>query len=319
MKLRCAILDDYQNVALEMVDWNSISDKVEFNTFNQHFDNEDELVSVINKYDIIVIMRERTSFRESLLSRLPRLKLLVTTGMRNSSIDLDAATSQGVIVCGTVSHIEPTSELTWALILGLSRNIVHEYNAIRENGPWQSSVGIDLYGKKLGLLGLGKIGSRVARIGQAFGMEVVAWSQNMTKERADEIGVRLAATKEELLSISDFVSIHLVLSERTRGLVGEAELKQMKATAYLINTSRAAIVDQEALIETIQNRWIAGAGIDVFENEPLPQDDVFRSLPNILTTPHLGYVSQRNYQTFYQQAVEDIQAFLSGMPIRKLN
>lgn len=196
---------------------------------------------------------------------------------------------------------------------------MHEYNAIRENGPWQSSVGIDLYGKKLGLLGLGKIGSRVARIGQAFGMEVVAWSQNMTKERADEIGVRLAATKEELLSISDFVSIHLVLSERTRGLVGEAELKQMKATAYLINTSRAAIVDQEALIETIQNRWIAGAGIDVFENEPLPQDDVFRSLPNILTTPHLGYVSQRNYQTFYQQAVEDIQAFLSGMPIRKFN
>lgn len=319
MKLRCAILDDYQNVALTMADWNSISDKVEVDTFHQHFDNEDELVSVLKQYDIIVIMRERTPFRESLLSRLPQLKLLVTTGMKNSSIDLDRATSQGVIICGTVSHIEPTSELTWALLLGLSRHIVHEHNAIRESGPWQSSVGIDLYGKKLGLLGLGRIGSRVARIGQAFGMEVVAWSQNLTKERTDGIGVRLAATKEELLSISDFVSIHLILSERTRGLIGKTELKQMKPTAYLINTSRAAIVDRESFVEAIQKHWIAGAGIDVFEREPLPQDDLFRSLPNLLTTPHLGYVSQRNYQTFYQQAVEDIQAFLVGRPIRKLN
>lgn len=319
MKFGCAILDDYQNVAAAMADWSQISEKVEVHTFNKHYDNDDELVDAIKDYEILVIMRERTAFGASVLSRLPRLKLLITTGMRNSSINLTSASSQGVVVCGTKSFPEPPTELTWALLLGLARNIVPEHNAIRANGPWQSSVGIDLYGKQLGLIGLGRIGSRVARIGQAFGMEVAAWSQNLTQERADEIGVRLASSKEELLETSDFVSIHLVLSDRTKNLLSREEFKRMKSTSYLINTSRASIVDQTALIEALKKGWIGGAAIDVFEKEPLPQDDVFRSLPNVLTTPHLGYVSQRNYQTFYKQALEDIQAFLLGEPIRKIN
>jgi phosphoglycerate dehydrogenase-like enzyme len=319
MKLRCAILDDYQHVALDMADWSIISDKVEAKSFGQHFDKEDELTDVIRDFDIVVIMRERTPFRASLFASLPRLKLLITTGMRNAAIDLEAAALHGVIVCGTAGNSEPTVELTWSLLLGLARNIVPENNALRTNGPWQSTIGIDLCGKRLGLLGLGKIGSRVAKVGLAFGMDVVAWSQNLTKERTDEIGVRLAASKDELLESSDFVSIHLVLSERTRDLIGSSELQLMRPSAYLINTSRAPIVNRSALIEALQNRWIAGAGIDVFEMEPLPTDDVFRSLPNVLATPHLGYVSRANYQTFFQGAVEDIQAFLSGSPIRKLS
>jgi phosphoglycerate dehydrogenase-like enzyme len=318
MKLRCAILDDYQNVARTIADWSSISDKVEVKSFTEHFDHEDELTDAISEFEIVVIMRERTPFRASLLTKLPRLKLLVTTGLRNAAIDLEAAASQGIIVCGTGSNPEPTTELTWALILGLARQLMPETNALRENGPWQSTLGMDLYGKRLGLLGLGKIGSRVARIGLAFGMEVVAWSQNLTKERTDEIGVRLAASKEELLETSDFVSIHLVLSERTRNLIDSAELERMRPSAYLINTSRAPIVNQAALIKALQDQRIAGAGIDVFDIEPLPKDDVFRTLPNVLNTPHLGYVSKANYQTFYGEAVEDIQAFLSGSPIRKL-
>jgi phosphoglycerate dehydrogenase-like enzyme len=319
MKLRCAILDDYQHAALTAADWTSISDKVEIEVFHQHFDKEDELVDAIKDCDIIVAMRERTPFRAPLFARLPRLRLLVTTGMRNASIDLAAAASHGVVVCGTSGSGDPTTELTWALILGLARNIVQEHNAIRANGPWQSTLGTGLQGKKLGLLGLGKLGGRVARIGQAFGMDVSAWSQNLTKERADEAGVRLAASKEELLESSDFVSIHLVLSDRTRGLLGAKELKLMRPSAYLINTSRAPIVDQAALAEALSSRWIAGAGLDVFEVEPLPKDDVFRQLPNVLTTPHLGYVSEGNYQTFYSDTVEDIAAFLSGSPIRKLS
>jgi phosphoglycerate dehydrogenase-like enzyme len=318
MKLRCAILDDYQQVALDMADWTAIAEQVEVSVFNEHVDKEDELVDLLNDYDIIVIMRERTPFRAPLLARLPRLKLLVTTGMRNASIDLAAAAAQGIVVCGTAGS-ESTSELAWALILGLARNIVQEHNAIRANGPWQSTIGMDLSGKRLGLLGLGKIGSRMARIGLAFGMEVVAWSQNLTQERADEIGVHMAASKEELLESSDFVSIHLVLGDRTRGLIGAEELKIMRSSAYLINTSRAPIVDQKALVHALENHWIAGAGLDVFEIEPLPQDDAFRTLPNVLTTPHLGYVSHKNYHTFYEHIVEDIQAFLSGEPIRTLS
>jgi phosphoglycerate dehydrogenase-like enzyme len=315
MRLRCVVLDDYQKVALDLADWSVIAEQVEVTVFNEHIDNEDELVNRLKDCEIVVIMRERTPFRAPLLARLPRLKLLVTTGMRNASIDLAAAAAQGIVVCGTAGS-ESTSELTWALILGLARNIVQEHNAIRANGPWQSTIGMDLGGKRLGLLGLGKIGSRVARIGLAFGMEVTAWSQNLTKERAEEVGVHLAASKEELLAGSDFVSIHLVLGDRTRGLVGAEELKLMRSTAYLVNTSRAPIVDQKALVHALDNRWIAGAGLDVFEIEPLPQDDAFRTLPNVLTTPHLGYVSKRNYHTFYEHIVEDIQAYLSGSPIR---
>ncbi|NOV04349.1 D-2-hydroxyacid dehydrogenase family protein [Paenibacillus planticolens] len=318
MKLRCAILDDYQQVALTAADWSPIMDKVEVKSIDRHIDQPDELVELIADCEIVVIMRERTPFRASLLARLPNLKLLITTGMRNASIDLAAAASQGVIVCGTGGAGNATAELTWALILGLARNIVVEHNAIR-SGQWQSTIGTDLYGKTLGVLGLGKLGSKIAKFGHAFGMDVVAWSQNLTKERADEVGVRLASSKEELLESSDFVSIHLVLSERTRGLIRAAELKRMRPSAYLINTSRAPIVDQVALAEALQNSWIAGAAVDVFEVEPLPQGDIYRSLPNLLTTPHIGYVSKANYEAFYRDVVEDIQAYLSGSPVRTLS
>lgn len=319
MKLRCAILDDYQNVALELVDWSSILDRVDVQSFNNHFESEEQLVEVISDIEIVVIMRERTPFTASLFEKLPNLKLLITSGMRNASIDLKAATNNGVTVCGTSSMSEPPTELTWALLLNLARQITKENNEFRNNGPWQSTVGGDLYGKRLGLLGLGKIGSRMAVIAQAFGMEVIAWSQNLTKEQADKFGVRLATSKEELLETSDFVSIHLVLSERTKGLISKKELQLMKASAYLINTSRAAIVDQEALIEALREKWIAGAGIDVFEIEPLPENHPFRRLPNVLATPHLGYVSERNYSTYYHETVEDIQAFLNGNVLRQLN
>ncbi|MGF7036568.1 phosphoglycerate dehydrogenase-like enzyme [Paenibacillus mucilaginosus] len=319
MKLRCAVLDDYQRAAASLADWSSLEDRVEVEFFHEHEDDEDKLAAALERFEIIVIMRERTPFRASLLERLPRLKLLVTTGMRNASVDLAAAAGQGVSVCGTRGNPEPTPELTWALVLGLARRLVPEYQALRSNGPWQSTLGIDLYGKRLGLLGLGTVGSRVARVGLAFGMEVAAWSPNLTAERAAEVGVQLAASKEELLESSDFVSVHLVLGDRSRGLLGREELKRMRPTAYLINTSRAPIVDREALVEALQEGWIAGAGVDVYDREPLPADDVFRTLPNVLTTPHLGYVTERNYRTFYGDAVEDIRAFLAGEPVRKLN
>lgn len=318
MKLRCAILDDFQNAALNMADWSAIAGQVEVKAFHQHFDNQDDLVDAIIDCHIVVIMRERTPFKKSLLERLPQLRLLITSGMRNASIDLAFAHERGITVCGTKSSSEPPMELTWALILGLARRIVPENNAFRNNGPWQSTVGVDLNGKTLGLLGLGKIGRRMAQIGKSFGMNVVAWSSNLTKERCESEGVHLSTSKEELLKTSDFISIHLVLGDRSRGLIGAEELKCMHPSAYLINTSRAAIVDQSALIEALRNNWIAGAGLDVFDIEPLPEDHAFRTLPNVLATPHLGYVSETNYRAYFGEAVEDIQAFLAGSPIRIL-
>ncbi|MCS7463811.1 D-2-hydroxyacid dehydrogenase family protein [Paenibacillus doosanensis] len=315
--IRCAVLDDYQQVAKSIADWASIEDRVEVTVFHEHMADEDELAAALAPFEIIVIMRERTPFRAPLLARLPNLKLLVTTGMRNASVDLEAAAARGVVVSGTSGLSSHTAELTWALILGLARHIVQEHGAVRQ-GMWQSTLGTDLCGKKLGVLGLGKLGGRVAKIGLAFGMEVAAWSQNLTQERADEAGVRLAGSKEELLAESDFVSIHLVLSDRTRGLIGAEQLKLMRPDAYLINTSRAPIVDQAALAQALCEGWIAGAGLDVYETEPLPKDHPFRTLPNVLTTPHLGYVTKDNYRVFYQDAVDDIWAFLEGAPIRRL-
>lgn len=238
--------------------------------------------------------------------------------MRNSVIDYAAAEEHGVTVCGTASSSTPPVELTWALLLGLARGIVEESGALRSGGPWQSTVGVDLHGSRLGLLGLGKIGSRVAQVGLAFGMHVSAWSQNLTAERAEEVGVERAASKEELLASSDFVSVHLALSERTRGLLGAAELALLKPTAYLINTSRAAIVDQDALLAALHEGRIAGAGVDVFDVEPLPAGHPMRTAPRLLATPHLGYVSRANYRTYYGQAVENIQAYLAGSPLRQL-
>ncbi|MFF7704209.1 D-2-hydroxyacid dehydrogenase family protein [Streptomyces lydicus] len=319
MTPRCAVLDDYQGVALSTADWSPLADAVDVRTLRQPFRSEDEVVAAIGDCEIVVAMRERTPFPASLLARLPRLRLLITSGMRNAAIDLDAAARHGVTVCGTASNTEPPVELTWALILGLARNVVTENTALRAGGPWQSTLGADLHGRTLGLLGLGKIGTRVARIGLAFGMDVVAWSRNLTPERAAEAGVRATATKEELLESSDFVSVHLVLGERTRGLLGADELRRMRPTSYLINTSRAAIVDQPALLQALRENWIAGAGLDVFEQEPLPADHPLRTLPNVLALPHLGYVTRRNYEGYFQQAVEDITAFLAGTPIRQLH
>ncbi|GAA2295041.1 D-2-hydroxyacid dehydrogenase family protein [Nonomuraea roseoviolacea subsp. roseoviolacea] len=317
MTLRCAVLDDYQGVALSLADWSPLAGKVEVRALREHLADRDQLVAALADCEIVVAMRERTPFDADLLRRLPRLRLLVTTGMRNASIDLAAAAAAGVTVCGTASGSTPPVELTWALILGLARQVPAESRALREGG-WQSTVGQDLHGRTLGLIGLGKIGGRVARVATAFGMDVLAWSRNLTPERAAEAGARLAAGKEDLLRRSDVVSLHLVLSERTRGLLGEAELRAMRPHAYLVNTSRAGLVDQAALLRALREGWIAGAGLDVFETEPLPAGDPLRALPNVLATPHLGYVTEGNYRTYYTEAVEDIAAFLSGSPVREL-
>ncbi|MFD1661069.1 D-2-hydroxyacid dehydrogenase family protein [Streptomyces caeni] len=318
MRLRCAVLDDFQDAALRSADWTPVKDRVEVVVLREHIVDEDELAARLADFDIVVTLRERVRFPASLLDRLPRLKLLVASGMRNSVIDFAAAQRCGVTVCGTASSSTPPVELTWALLLGLARSLVTENNTLREGGPWQSTVGADLHGRRLGLLGLGKVGGRVAQVGLAFGMQVAAWSQNLTRERADEVGVELAASKEELLGSSDFVSVHLALSDRTRGLLGARELALLKPTAYLVNTSRAAIVDQDALLAALREGRIAGAGVDVFDTEPLPAGHPMRTAPRLLATPHLGYVSQANYATYYGHAVQDIQAFLEGEPVRRL-
>ena len=314
----CLILDDYQQVALALADWTRLSDRVTASAIAEPIPDRDALVARIAQAEILVIMRERTPFPAALLERLPRLELLVTSGMRNLAIDVAAATARGVTVCGTDSSPTPPTELTWALILGLARHVVPESANLRGGGPWQSTVGTDLAGATLGLLGLGKIGTRVAGIARAFGMRVVAWSPNLDAARAAAAGVELAASKEALLEASDVVTVHLVLGDRTRGLLGEAELRRMRRSAILVNTSRASIVDQDALVRALEEGWIAGAGLDVFETEPLPADSPFRRLPNVLALPHLGYVSRDNYRTFFTQAVEDIEAWLAGAPIRRL-
>ncbi len=314
---RCLILDDYQDAALGLADWGRLSGRVAVSTITEYLGDPEELVARIDQAEILVIMRERTPFPAALLARLPRLKLLVTSGMRNLAIDVAAARAQGVEVCGTDSSPTPPAEMTWALILGLARHLPEEAANIR-SGAWQTTIGSDLVGAHLGILGLGKIGARVATVGRAFGMRVSAWSLNLTDERAAEAGVERAATKEALLERSDVVTIHLVLGERTRGLIGEAELRRMKPGAYLINTSRAPIVDQAALVRALEESWIAGAGLDVFETEPLPAASPFRRLPNVLALPHLGYVTRDNYRRFFTQGLEDIEAWLAGAPVRRL-
>ncbi|WP_345697312.1 D-2-hydroxyacid dehydrogenase family protein [Kitasatospora terrestris] len=318
MRLRCAVLDDYQDAAAGAADWSTLADRVEVVRFREHFGSEDELVAAVGDCEVVVTLRERVAFPAEVLRRLPRLRLLVASGMRNSVIDLAAAREGGVTVCGTESSSTPPVELTWALLLGLARGIVPESTALRTGGPWQSTLGADLAGRRLGLLGLGKIGARVARIGLAFDMEVLAWSQNLTAQRAAQAGAVLAASKEELLETSDFVSVHLVLGDRTRGLIGAPELARMKPTAHLVNTSRAAVVDQDALLAALREGRIAGAAVDVFEQEPLPADHPLRTAPRLLATPHLGYVTDANYRTYYGQAVEDIEAYLAGAPVRVL-
>ena len=314
---RVALLDDYQGVALRMADWKSLPAGTDVVAFSDHLADESVLAARLADFDIVMAMRERTPFTRSLLERLPKLRLLITAGMRNASIDMKAAAERGVLVCGTSGLPYPTAELAWGLILGLMRGIPAEDRATRE-GRWQVSLGLGLNGKTLGVLGLGTLGSRVARVGRAFEMTVLAWSQNLTAARAEEVGATLVA-KDELLARSDIVSIHLVLSERTRGLLGARELGLMKRSAYLVNTSRGPIVDEAALVRALRDGTIAGAGLDVFEPEPLPADHPFRSLPNIVITPHLGYVTEETYRVFYGHALEDVQAFLRGAPVRVLS
>lgn len=312
------MIDDFQGVGGEFGDWASLAGQVEVVSLREHPGDEEELVAALAGFDIVVTLRERVAFPGSVLGRLPRLRLLIASGMRNSVIDYAAAEAHGITVCGTESSSAPPVELTWALLLGLARGLVQESAALRSGGPWQSTVGADLHGRRLGLLGLGKIGGKVAQVGLAFGMHVSAWSQNLSKERAEEVGVGLAPSKEDLLATSDFVSVHLALGDRTRGLLGAAELALLKPTAYLVNTSRAAIVDQDALLAALHEGRIAGAGVDVFDTEPLPAGHPMRTAPRLLATPHLGYVSRANYTTYYGQAVENIRAFLAGAPVRRL-
>lgn len=315
-RLKCAIIDDYQNVALSMADWQSISPLVDVFTINEHL-AEDALLARIVDCEIVVIMRERTPFSASLLKKLPQLKLLITSGMRNASIDIQAASAQGVTVCGTKSFSEPPGELAWALIFALCRNLPTEIENMRQD-RWQTTVGKDLSGSTLGVIGLGKIGRKMASVAKALGMKVNAWSPNLTPERALEGGANWV-TKDELFAGSDIVSIHLVMSALTAGIVGRRELELMKPDALFINTSRAGLVDNHALEDLLRSGRIAGAGLDVFDVEPLEQGHAFRNMPNVIATPHLGYVTKRNYASYFEEAVEDIKAYVDGSPVRLLS
>ncbi|MEJ0051055.1 MAG: D-2-hydroxyacid dehydrogenase family protein [Methylovirgula sp.] len=308
--IKLAILDDYQNIALKMADWSPLRDRVSIEVFSDHISDPDRLVDRLLPFDIVCVMRERTPLSRQIIERLPRLKLISSTGSRNTSIDGGAAKEHGIIVNNTKGSSTAPIELTWALILAGVRNVASE-NALLRAGGWQQSVGEEIKGKTLGILGLGNIGSEVARIGRAFGMETIAWSERLTKERADEVGARLVS-KDELFRDADIVSIHLVLADATRGLVGARELSQMKPTAWLINTSRGPIVDEHALVTALSGRKLAGAAIDVFDIEPLPTKHSFRVLDNVLATPHIGYVSRSEYEVFYGETVEGVIAWLDG-------
>jgi len=313
---RVAILDDYQDVALAVADWRSLGPEVVVHAFHERLSG-DALVKRLADFEVIVAMRERTQLPRSVLERLPKLKLLVTTGMRNVAIDVKAAAELGIVVSGTGLLTPPTAELTWGLILALARHIPEEAQQMRSGG-WQTTLGVGLNGKVLGVLGLGKLGSEVARVGRAFQMGVIAWSQNLTAEHASSMGAR-RVEKDELFRRADFVTVHLILSKRTRGLVTARELALMKPGAYLINTSRGPIIEERALIEVLKNRKIAGAALDVFDEEPLPDEHPLRKLDNVVLTPHLGYVTVENYRLAYGDAVEDIRAFLAGHPIRTIS
>lgn len=313
---KIAILDDYQNVAMQMADWSVLPDDAEITVFNEYLGDADAVAARLADFDVVGIMRERTPFPRALFEKLPNLKLLVTTGMRNASIDLAAAADHGVTVCGTRGLARNTVELTWALILAAARSLPFEDRRMREGG-WQTTLGRDLDGATLGIVGLGRLGSQVATIGKAFGMNLIAWSQNLTAERAAEFDAELVS-KEDLLARSDFVTIHLVLSGRTRGLIGAAELALMKPDAYLINASRGPIVDEAALIKALEEKQIAGAGLDVYDIEPLPADHPFRRLDNVVLSPHIGYVTGNTYRVFYGDMVEAISGYLDGTSVRQL-
>lgn len=310
-----AILDDYQNVAKRVADWSGVERDIEFRVFNEALGGPDEVIAALKDCAVVCLMRERTLFGADIVNALPNLKLIVTSGMRNAAIDVAAAAARNVPVCGTESLATPTAELTFGLILELARHIGAENARLKAGARWQSTLGIDLGGKTLGIIGLGKLGSQVATIGNAFGMKVIAWSQNLTAERAKQQGATLAS-KDELLRTSDVVTVHMPLSNRSKGLIGAAELALMKPSAFFINTSRGPVADENAIAAALKANKIAGAGIDVYDEEPLPLDHPFRKLDNIVITPHLGYVTAENYKRFYGQMVENIRAWLDGKPIR---
>jgi D-3-phosphoglycerate dehydrogenase len=312
---RCAILDDYQNVALGLADWTKIPE-VEVKVFNEAVRRTPEdTIRDVKDFDVVVMMRERTPFPRKVIEALPKLKLLITTGARNASIDMAAAAERNVLVCGTGGYGNPTTGITFGLILELTRRIGWENNRLKNGAPWQVTLGADIEGQTLGVLGLGKLGSRAAAVGKAFGMKVIAWSQNLTPEKCKEAGVDYAS-KDDLFRNSDFVTIHLQLSDRTRGLVTAKELGLMKKTAYIVNTSRGPIIDEKALLAALNGKQIAGAGLDVFDVEPLPLDHPFRKMENVVITPHLGYVSQQNFAAYYPHIVEDIRGWLDKKPVR---
>ena len=313
--MRVAILDDYQGVALDSADWSALEARAELLVYRDHLANEDALVERLVDAEIVVAMRERTPFERSLVERLPNLRLLITTGARNASFDLEALRDAGVTVCGTGGRGAATAELTWGLILALMRSIPLEHAAI-DDGRWQLSLGRDLGDKTLGVIGLGRLGSQVGTVGRAFGMPVLAWSQNLTRERTDELGVELARSLADLLDRADVATIHLVLSARTRGLIGTPELARLGSDAYLVNTSRGPIVDETALVAALRDGTIGGAALDVFDEEPLPAGHPLIGLENVVLTPHIGYVTAETYAVFYRDAVEDIVAFLDGSPVR---
>lgn len=315
--MKIAVLDDYQNAAASYGPWQELPPSCEVHYFHEHIADIDSLIATLAGFDIIVAMRERTPFPAPVLARLPQLRLLVTTGMANAAIDLGAATAAGITVSGTGSVATGTAELTWALLLALARHIPAEQAALRQ-GQWQISVGTGLAGKTLGIVGIGRIGSQIVRYGNAFGMHVIAWSQHLTQERAIVAGCT-AVSKEELFAQSHAVTVHLKLSERSRGIIGREDFERMRPGALFINTSRAEIVDETALIDALKQRRIAGAALDVHYGEPLAADHPLRSTPNTLLTPHLGYVTDDGYATFFTDAVEDIRAYLNGAPVRVLN
>ncbi len=317
MRYRCAVLDDYQNVALSLADWSKVSGDVDIKVFNEPFKSTDEVHRALQGFQIIAMMRERTPFLRNTIEALPDLKLLITTGAGNKSIDLAAAAERGITVCGTGTFGNPTAGIAFGLILELTRRIGFENARMKAGAPWQVTIGYDIEGMTLGVIGLGKLGRRVSGVAKAFGMKVIAWSPNLTPETCKEVGVGYA-TKEELLRNSDFITIHVQLGDRSRGLLGEKDLALMKPTAYLINTSRGPIVDEKALIAALRDGRIAGAGLDVFDIEPLPVDHPFRKLDNVVLTPHLGYVSVQNYKVYYPDIVANIRAFLDGKPVKTI-
>jgi len=313
MRYRCAVLDDYQDVARKLADWASL--EVDLTVFNKPIGGPAEVARALKDFHIVCMMRERTPFRRDTIAALPDLKLLITTGARNASIDMAAAAERGVTVCGTRGFGNPTTGIAFGLMLELTRRIGYEHARLKAGAPWQTTLGPDLEGMTLGVIGLGKLGGRVAGVAKAFGMNVIAWSPNLTAERCKEAGVGYAG-KEELFRSADIVTIHLQLSERSRGTVTAKELALMKPTAYLVNTARGPIVEEKALIAALDGRRIAGAGLDVFDVEPLPLDHPFRRMDNVVITPHLGYVSRQNYETYFADIIDDIRAFIDGKPVR---